>query len=77
MLLEEYVKSTHAKTHTLYTLDIENIFQVSLEGGRSSAREGAGPQRGRGQVLSEGGGQGPAEIIFPVSDYVLLCFEHW
>lgn len=32
MLLEEYVKSTHAKTHTLYTLDIENIFQVKRHG---------------------------------------------
>ena len=73
MLLEEYVKSTHAKTHTLYTLDIENIFQVSLEGGRSSARGGAGPQRGRGQGLSEGGGQGPAPLR-SYSRWVIMYF---
>lgn len=31
-ILEEYVKNTHAATHTQYTLEIEEIFKVSRKG---------------------------------------------
>ena len=31
-ILEEYVKNTHASTHTQYTLEIEEIFKVSRKG---------------------------------------------
>jgi len=31
-VLEEYVQNTHASTHTLYTLEIEEIFKVSRKG---------------------------------------------
>ena len=27
-ILDEYVKNTHASTHTLYTLEIDQIFKV-------------------------------------------------
>ena len=29
-LLEEYVKNTHAATHTLYTLEIEDVSQMPI-----------------------------------------------
>jgi len=31
-ILEEYVKNTHASTHTLYSLEIEHIFKVARKG---------------------------------------------
>jgi len=31
-ILEEYVKNTHAATHTMYTLEIEQIFKISRKG---------------------------------------------
>jgi hypothetical protein len=31
-ILDEYVKNTHASTHTLYTLEIDQIFKVARKG---------------------------------------------
>jgi poly [ADP-ribose] polymerase len=30
-LLVEYVKNTHASTHTAYRLDVEDIFEISKD----------------------------------------------
>jgi hypothetical protein len=35
----DYVKNTHAKSHSLYTVDVEDIFAVEREGEEENFKE--------------------------------------